>query len=166
MTIKQTGGTVVGAVVQNLPIVIDGRQSIYEEGLKNGTLPEGMTYKQFLDMLSVGVSDEEVKKIVAATVSAELIRLGLANQGGNQASTGNNAAATPTPAPTPPANNGTGNGAAATPTPAPTPPANNGTGNGAAVTPTPAPTPPATGNGGVSDDALADILKDLGETNG
>ena len=102
MTIKQTGGTVVGAVVQNLPIVIDGRQSIYEEGLKNGTLPEGMTYKQFLDMLSVGVSDEEVKKIVAATVSAELIRLGLANQGGNQAGTGNNAAVTPTPAPTQP----------------------------------------------------------------
>ena len=122
MTIKQTGGTVVGAVVQNLPIVIDGRQSIYEEGLKNGTLPEGMTYKQFLDMLSVGVSDDEVKKIVAATVSAELIRLGLANQAG--------------------------------------------TGNNAAVTPTPAPTPPATDNSGVSDAALADILKDLGETNG
>ena len=146
MTIKQTGGTVVGAVVQNLPIVIDGRQSIYEEGLKNGTLPDGMTYKQFLDMLSVGVSDEEVKRIVSATVSAELIRLGLANQGGNQAGTGNNAAVTPTPAPTQP---GTG-----------------GTGNNAAVTPTPTPTQPGTGNGGVSDDALADILKDLGETNG
>lgn len=126
MTIKQMSGTVVGAVVQNLPIVIDGRQSIYEEGLKNGTLPEGMTYKQFLDMLSVGVSDEEVKKIVAAAVSTELIRLGLANQGGNQA----------------------------------------GTGNGAAVTPTPASTQPATDNSGVSNDALADILKDLGETNG
>lgn len=126
MTIKQTGGTVVGAVVQNLPIVIEGRQSIYEEGLKNGTLPEGMTYEQFLDMLSVGVSDEEVKRIVSATVSAELIRLSLANQGGNQA----------------------------------------GTGNGAAVTPTPAPTQPATDNSGVSNDALADILKDLGETNG
>lgn len=125
MTIKQTGGTVVGAVVQNLPIVIEGRQSIYEEGLKNGTLPEGMTYEQFLDMLSVGVSDEEVKRIVSATVSAELIRLGLANQGGNQA----------------------------------------GTGNGAAVTPTPAPIQPATDNSGVSNDALADILKDLGETN-
>nr|DAF35875.1 MAG TPA: hypothetical protein [Caudoviricetes sp.] len=142
MTIKQTGGTVVGAVVQNLPIVIDGRQSIYEEGLKNGTLPEGMTYKQFLDMLSVGVSDDEVKKIVAATVSAELIRLGLANQAG------------------------TGNGAAVTPTPAPTQPGTGGTGNNAAVTPTPAPTQPSTDNSGVSNDALADILKDLGETNG
>lgn len=101
MTIK-TGGTIIGAVVQNLPIVIDGRQSIYEEGLKNGTLPKGMTYKQFLDMLSVGVSDEEVRRIVSETVSAELIRLGLANQGGNQAGTGNNAAVTPTPAPTQP----------------------------------------------------------------
>ena len=146
MTIKQTGGTVVGAVVQNLPIVIDGRQSIYEEGLKNGTLPEGMTYKQFLDMLSVGVSDDEVKKIVAATVSAELIRLGLANQGGNQAGTGTNTAATPNPAPTQPATGGNGTNTAATPNPAPT--------------------QPATGNGGVSDEALADILKDLGETNG
>ena len=166
MTIKQTGGVVVGAVVQNLPIVIDGRQSIYEEGLKNGTLPEGMTYKQFLDMLSVGVSDEEVKKIVSATVSAELIRLGLANQGGNQGGTGNGAAVTPTPAPTQPGTGGTGNNAAVTPTPAPTQPGTGGTGNNAAVTPTPAPTQPGTGNGGVSDDALADILKDLGETNG
>ena len=142
MTIKQTGGTVVGAVVQNLPIVIDGRQSIYVDGLKNGTLPEGMTYKQFLDMLSVGVSDDEVKKIVAATVSAELIRLGLANQAG------------------------TGNGAAVTPTPAPTQPGTGGTGNNAAVTPAPAPTQPSPENSGVSNDALGDILKDLGETNG
>ena len=102
MTIK-TGGTIIGAVVQNLPIVIDGRQSIYEEGLKNGTLPEGMTYKQFLDMLSVGVSDEEVRRIVSETVSAELIRLGLVNQGGNQAGTGTNSSVTPTPAPTQPA---------------------------------------------------------------
>ena len=152
MTIKQTGGTVVGAVVQNLPIVIDGRQSIYEEGLKNGTLPEGMTYKQFLDMLSVGVSDEEVKKIVAATVSAELIRLGLANQGGNQAGTGNNAAVTPTPAPTQPANNGTGNNAAVTPTPAPTQPEQ--------------PVSPAlkpAANADISDETLAEVYRILGK---
>ncbi len=142
MTIK-TGGTIIGAVVQNLPIVIDGRQSIYEEGLKNGTLPEGMTYKQFLDMLSVGVSDEEVRRIVSETVSAELIRLGLVNQGGNQAGTGTNAAVTPTPAPTQPATGGTGTNAAVTPTPAPTQPATGGTGTNAAVTPTPAPTQPA-----------------------
>ena len=152
MTIKQTGGTVVGAVVQNLPIVIDGRQSIYEEGLKNGTLPEGMTYKQFLDMLSVGVSDEEVKKIVAATVSAELIRLGLANQGGNQAGTGNNAAATPTPAPTQPATGGTGNGAAVTPSPQPQP----------EQPVSPAPKPAA--NADLSDEALAKVNKILGIT--
>lgn len=50
MTIK-TGGTIIGAVVQNLPIVIDGQKSIYEEGLKNGTLPASTTFKQFLDML-------------------------------------------------------------------------------------------------------------------
>ena len=86
--------------------------------------------------------------------------------------TGNNAAATPTPVPTQPETGGTGNNAAAMPTPAPTQPATGGTGNNAAATPTPAPTQPATGgtgnnaaatdNSGVSDEALADILKDLG----
>lgn len=81
MTIK-TGGTIIGAVVQNLPIVIDGQKSIYEEGLKNGTLPASMTFKQFLDMLSVGVTDDEVDKKVAAAVSAEFIRLGLVNKNG------------------------------------------------------------------------------------
>lgn len=81
MTIK-TGGTIIGAVVQNLPIVIDGQKSIYEEGLKNGTLPASTTFKQFLDMLSVGVTDDEVDKKVAAAVSAEFIRLGLGNKNG------------------------------------------------------------------------------------
>lgn len=109
MTIKQTGGTIVGAVVQNLPIVIDGRTSIYEEGIKNGTLPKGMSFQQFLDMLSVGVTDGDVDKKVEAAVSAHLIKLGLLNQNGQpvnqngnaQPAPSNNAQPQPQPAPAP-----------------------------------------------------------------
>ena len=105
MTIKQTGGTIVGAVVQNLPVVIDGRTSIYEEGIKNGTLPLDMTFQQFLDMLSVGVTDGDVDKKVEAAVSAHLIKLGLLNQNGqpvNQNGTpSNNAQPQPSPSPAP-----------------------------------------------------------------
>lgn len=105
MTIKQTGGTIVGAVVQNLPVVIDGRTSIYEEGIKNGTLPLDMTFQQFLDMLSVGVTDGDVDKKVEAAVSAHLIKLGLLNQNGqpvNQnGAPSNNAQPQPSPSPAP-----------------------------------------------------------------
>lgn len=95
MTIKQTGGTIVGAVVQNLPIVIDGRMSIYEEGIKNGTLPKGMSFQQFLDMLSVGVTDGDVDKKVEAAVSAHLIKLGLLNQNGQPVNQNGNAQPAP-----------------------------------------------------------------------
>ena len=109
MTIKQTGGTIVGAVVQNLPVVIDGRTSVYEEGIKNGTLPPEMTFQQFLDMLSVGVTDGDVDKKVEAAVSAHLIKLGLLNQNGQpvnqngnaQPAPSNNAQPQPSPAPVP-----------------------------------------------------------------
>lgn len=109
MTIKQTGGTIVGAVVQNLPVVIDGRTSVYEEGIKNGTLPPEMTFQQFLDMLSVGVTDGDVDKKVEAAVSAHLIKLGLLNQNGQpvnqngnaQTAPSNNAQPQPQPAPAP-----------------------------------------------------------------
>lgn len=109
MTIKQTGGTIVGAVVQNLPVVIDGRTSVYEEGIKNGTLPPEMTFQQFLDMLSVGVTDGDVDKKVEAAVSAHLIKLGLLNQNGQpvnqngnaQPAPSNNAQPAPQPSPAP-----------------------------------------------------------------
>jgi len=107
MTIKQTGGTIVGAVVQNLPVVIDGRTSIYEEGIKNGTLPLDMTFQQFLDMLSVGVTDGDVDKKVEAAVSAHLIKLGLLNQNrqpvNQNGAPSNNAQPQPSPSPAPPA---------------------------------------------------------------
>lgn len=141
MTIKQTGGTIVGAVVQNLPVVIDGRTSVYEEGIKNGTLPPEMTFQQFLDMLSVGVTDGDVDKKVEAAVSAHLIKLGLLNQNGQPVNQNGNAQ----PAPS--------NNAQPQPSPAPSP---------APVQPSPAqPAPQSSDNnsgaGDVSDETLAKL---------
>lgn len=129
MTIKQTGGTIVGAVVQNLPVVIDGRTSVYEEGIKNGTLPPEMTFQQFLDMLSVGVTDGDVDKKVEAAVSAHLIKLGLLNQNGQPQ---------PSPAPSP---------APVQPSPA----------QPAPVQPAPQPSDNNSGAGDVSDETLAKL---------
>lgn len=135
MTIKQTGGTIVGAVVQNLPVVIDGRTSVYEEGIKNGTLPPEMTFQQFLDMLSVGVTDGDVDKKVEAAVSAHLIKLGLLNQNGQPAPS-NNAQPQPQPAPAP-----------VQPSPA----------QPAPVQPAPQPSGNDSGAGDVSDETLAKL---------
>ena len=203
------GITVSGGSVDSMPVILDGRKSIYEEAIEKGIIDTNTTYEQFLESLSVkpneikkavkDLVDENLEKKVNQAVAVAVAMLDLSKipiqpaptqpatggTGNNAAATpapaptqpatggtGNNAAATPAPAPTQPATGGTGNNAAATPTPAPTQPATGGTGNNAAATPTPAPTQPATGgtgnnaaatdNSGVSDEALADILKDLG----
>lgn len=144
MTIKQTGGTIVGAVVQNLPIVIDGRMSIYEEGIENGTLPKGMSFQQFLDMLSVGVTDGDVDKKVEAAVSAHLIKLGLLNQNGQPVNQNGNAQ----PAPS---NN-------AQPQPQPSPaPVQPSPAQPAPVQPAPQPSDNNSGTGDVSDETLAKL---------
>lgn len=150
MTIKQTGGTIVGAVVQNLPVVIDGRTSVYEEGIKNGTLPPDMTFQQFLDMLSVGVTDGDVDKKVEAAVSAHLIKLGLLNQNGQpvnqngnaQPAPSNNAQPQPQPQPQP------------SPSPAPVQPS---PAQPAPVKPDPQPSNNNSGAGDVSDETLAKL---------
>lgn len=144
MTIKQTGGTIVGAVVQNLPVVIDGRTSVYEEGIKNGTLPPEMTFQQFLDMLSVGVTDGDVDKKVEAAVSAHLIKLGLLNQNGQPVNQNGNAQ----PAPS---NN-------AQPQPQPSPaPVQPSPAQPAPVQPAPQPSDNNSGAGDVSDETLAKL---------
>nr|WP_314459121.1 hypothetical protein [uncultured Neisseria sp.] len=144
MTIKQTGGTIVGAVVQNLPVVIDGRTSVYEEGIKNGTLPPEMTFQQFLDMLSVGVTDGDVDKKVEAAVSAHLIKLGLLNQNGQPVNQNGNAQ----PAPS---NN-------AQPQPQPSPaPVQPSPVQPAPVQPAPQPSDNNSGAGDVSDETLAKL---------
>lgn len=144
MTIKQTGGTIVSAVVQNLPVVIDGRTSVYEEGIKNGTLPPEMTFQQFLDMLSVGVTDGDVDKKVEAAVSAHLIKLGLLNQNGQPVNQNGNAQ----PAPS---NN-------AHPQPSPSPaPVQPSPAQPAPVQPAPQPSDNNSGAGDVSDETLAKL---------
>lgn len=144
MTIKQTGGTIVGAVVQNLPVVIDGRTSVYEEGIKNGTLPPEMTFQQFLDMLSVGVTDGDVDKKVEAAVSAHLIKLGLLNQNGQPVNQNGNAQ----PAPS---NN-------AQPQPQPSPaPVQPSPAQPAPAQPAPQPSDNNSGAGDVSDETLAKL---------
>lgn len=146
MTIKQTGGTIVGAVVQNLPIVIDGRMSIYEEGIKNGTLPKGMSFQQFLDMLSVGVTDGDVDKKVEAAVSAHLIKLGLLNQNGQPVNQNGNAQ----PAPS--------NNVQPQPQPSPSPaPVQPSPAQPAPVQPAPQPSDNNSGAGDVSDETLAKL---------
>ena len=144
MTIKQTGGTIVGAVVQNLPVVIDGRTSVYEEGIKNGTLPPEMTFQQFLDMLSVGVTDGDVDKKVEAAVSAHLIKLGLLNQNGQPVNQNGNAQPDPS-------NN-------AQPQPQPSPaPVQPSPAQPAPVQPAPQPSDNNSGAGDVSDETLAKL---------
>ena len=132
------GITVTGNSVDTMPVILDGRQSLYEEAIEKGTISRDTSYETFLERLAVKPSelsqavkdavdkqlDKAVKvavdanletavdKAVAAAVSAAIAKLE-ANRPSN-----------------------------------------------------PAPTQPATDNGGVSDDALADILKELGETNG
>ena len=146
MTIKQTGGAIVGAVVQNLPVVIDGRTSIYEEGIKNGTLPLGMTFRQFLDMLSVGVTDGDVDKKVEAAVSAHLIKLGLLNQNGQPVNQNGNAQ----PAPS--------NNAQPQPQPSPSPaPVQPSPAQPAPVQPAPQPSENNSGAVDVSDETLAKL---------
>ena len=133
------GITVTGDSVDTMPVILDGRQSLYEEAIEKGTISRDTSYEEFLERLAVKPSelskavkdavekqldkavntavDTAVDKAVSAAVSAAIAKLE-ANRPSN-----------PAPA-------------------------------------QPTPTQPATDNGGVSDDALADILKDLGETNG
>ena len=136
------GITVTGNSVDTMPVILDGRQSLYEEAIEKGTISRDTSYEEFLERLAVKPSelsqavkdavDKQLDKAVKVAVDAAIAKLE-ANRPSNPAPT------QPTPAqPTP-----------AQPTPA-----------------QPTPTQPATDNSGVSDDALADILKDLGEKNG
>ena len=158
------GITITGDSVDTMPVILDGRQSLYEEAIEKGTISRDTSYEEFLERLAVKPSelskavkdavekqldkavntavDTAVDKAVSAAVSAAIAKLE-ANRPSNPAP----AQPTPTqPAPTQPV--------PTQPAPAQPAPAQ------------PTPTQPATDNGGVSDDALADILKDLGETNG
>ena len=170
------GITVTGDSVDTMPVILDGRQSLYEEAIEKGTISRDTSYEEFLERLAVKPSelskavkdavekqldkavntavDTAVDKAVSAAVSAAIAKLE-ANRPSNPAP------AQPTPAQPAPTQPVPTQPAPAQPAPAQPAPAQP-----APAQPTPTPTQPATDNGGVSDDALADILKDLGETNG
>ena len=156
------GITVTGDSVDTMPVILDGRQSLYEEAIEKGTISRDTSYEEFLERLAVkpselsqavkDVVDKQLDKAVKVAVGANLetavntavdkavsaaVATAIAKLEANRPSN---------PAPTQPA--------PAQPTPTQPTPAQ------------PAPTQPAANNGGVSDEALADILKDLGETNG
>lgn len=156
------GITVTGNSVDTMPVILDGRKSLYEEAIEKGTISRDTSYEEFLERLAVkpselsqavkDVVDKQLDKAVKVAVGANLetavntavdkavsaaVATAIAKLEANRPSN---------PAPTQPA--------PAQPTPAQPAPTQ------------PAPTQPATDNSGVSDDALADILKDLGETNG
>lgn len=166
------GITVTGNSVDTMPVILDGRQSLYEEAIEKGTISRDTSYETFLERLAVKPSelsqavkdavdkqlDKAVKvavdanletavdKAVAAAVSVAIAKLE-ANRPSNPVPT-QPAPAQPTPAQPTPAQP-----APAQPTPAQPTPAQ------------PAPAQPAADNSGVSAAALAVILKDLGETN-
>lgn len=147
------GITVTGNSVDTMPVILDGRQSLYEEAIEKGTISRDTSYETFLERLAVKPSelsqavkdavDKQLDKAVKVAVDANLetavdkavaaaVSVAIAKLEANRPSN---------PVPTQPA--------PAQPTPA-----------------QPAPAQPAADNSGVSDDALAAILKDLGETNG
>lgn len=147
------GITVTGNSVDTMPVILDGRQSLYEEAIEKGTISRDTSYETFLERLAVKPSelsqavkdavDKQLDKAVKVAVDANLetavdkavaaaVSVAIAKLEANRPSN---------PVPTQPA--------PAQPTPA-----------------QPAPAQPAADNSGVSAAALAAILKDLGETNG
>ena len=168
------GITVTGDSVDTMPVILDGRKSLYEEAIEKGTISRDTSYDEFLERLAVKPSelsqavkdavdkqldkavntavDTAVDKAVSAAVAAAIAKLE-ANRPSNPAPT---QPAPTQPAPTQPA--------PAQPAPAQPTPAQPAPAQPAPAQPTP--TQLAADNSGVSDDALADILKDLGETNG
>lgn len=112
------GITVTGDSVDTMPVILDGRQSLYEEAIEKGTISRDTSYEEFLERLAVKPSelskavkdavekqldkavntavDTAVDKAVSAAVSAAIAKLE-ANRPSNPAPT-QPAPAQPTPA--------------------------------------------------------------------
>ena len=66
-----TGGiTVSGGSVDSMPVILDGRKSIYEEAIEKGIIDTNTTYEQFLESLSI--KPNEIKKAVKDLVDENL----------------------------------------------------------------------------------------------
>ena len=76
------GITVTGNSVDTMPVILDGRQSLYEEAIEKGTIPRDTTYEKFLELLAVKPSeisqavkdavDKQLDKAVKVAVDANL----------------------------------------------------------------------------------------------
>lgn len=144
------GITVTGNSVDTMPVILDGRQSLYEEAIEKGTISRDTSYEEFLERLAVKPS--ELSQAVKDAVDKQLDKAVKVAVDANLETAVNTAVDTAVDKAVSAAVAAIAKLEANRPSnPAPT---------------QPAPTQPAAGNGGVSDDALADILKDLGETNG
>lgn len=64
------GITVHGGSVDSMPVILDGRTSLYTEAIERGLIEPDTTYEQFLDRLAVKPGD--LKKAVKEAVTADL----------------------------------------------------------------------------------------------
>ena len=64
------GLTVSGGSVDSMPVILDGRKSIYEEAIEKGIIDTNTTYEQFLESLSI--KPNEIKKAVKDLVDENL----------------------------------------------------------------------------------------------
>lgn len=64
------GITVSGGSVDSMPVILDGRKSIYEEAIEKGIIDTNTTYEQFLESLSI--KPNEIKKAVKDLVDENL----------------------------------------------------------------------------------------------
>jgi len=64
------GITVSGGSVDSMPVILDGRKSIYEEAIEKGIIDTNATYEQFLESLSI--KPNEIKKAVKDLVDENL----------------------------------------------------------------------------------------------
>ena len=76
------GITVTGNSVDTMPVILDGRQSLYEEAIEKGTISRDTSYETFLERLAVKPSelsqavkdavDKQLDKAVKVAVDANL----------------------------------------------------------------------------------------------
>ena len=68
---KIKGGiTVSGGSVDSMPVILDGRTSLYTEAIERGLIEPDTTYEQFLERLAV--KPGELKKAIKEAVAADL----------------------------------------------------------------------------------------------
>ena len=64
------GITVSGGSVDSMPVILDGRKSLYEEAIEQGLIDKDESYEQFINLLAVKPS--ELDKVVKSAVAENL----------------------------------------------------------------------------------------------